>query len=408
MTLLLLLTWPPVSQALETLLTFRDPEGNPFQQLVVDDLTGSVYVGATNRLHRLSPGLSLLQSAATGPREDNPDCPPPLLPCSEPKTLRNAVTKGLVIDYSDGTLILCTTLYHGSCQKLALTNITQVARLVHKPLVPNSASASCVLFVGPGPEKAGEGEEGKEGGGKQRPVLYVGAEYSSLGSKAYRDLVPSVSSRDLANLKLSFRDKDGGTKKSTKEDVRDEFHVRYVHGFALGGFAYFLTVQRESLKSQQLVTRIARVCTRDKYFRSFVEIPLHCRKGLTLYHVLQGAAVDEARRKVYAVFTDVGEDAWEAGKSAAVLCELSVDQADAEFNRTVQECYAGQGRVGPPHYETRRTCMQTVSVLSMLLGLYSLCVSLCLSVCLSVNLSLSLSLSLSLCVLNRPPFSFII
>lgn len=229
---LLVMTMPPASRALETLLTFRDPEGNPFQQLAIDDLTGSVYVGATNRLHRLTPGLSLLQSAATGPREDNPDCPPPLLPCSEPKTLRDGVTKGLVVDYSDGTLILCTTLYHGSCQKLALANITHVARLIHKPLVPNDASASCVLFIGPGPGTA-----------EPRQALYVGAEYSSLGSKAYRDLVPSVSSRELSDLELSFRDKDGGTKKAIKEALREAFRVRHVRGFALGGFAYFLTVQ---------------------------------------------------------------------------------------------------------------------------------------------------------------------
>ncbi|XP_070183300.1 plexin-A4-like, partial [Littorina saxatilis] len=344
---LLLVTLTPVTLALETLLTFRDPEGHPFQELVVDGFTGSVYVGATNRLHRLSPGLTLMQSAATGPREDNPDCPPPLLPCAEPKALTDAVTKGLAVDPSDKTLILCTTLHHGSCQKLSLSNITSVVHLANTPLVPNEASASSVLFIGPGLEN-------------NKQALYVGAEYSSLGSTAFRDLVPSVSSRKLSDLTLSYRDQEGDSKKSIKEDLRSSFRVKYVHGFALGDFAYFLTVQKESLTSDKLVSRIARVCTRDRYFRSYVEIPLVCQgKSLTQYHVLQGVDVDEDSRKVYAVFGEADQASWQEGKSSSVLCVLDVDVADVEFNRTVKECYEGQGRVGPPHYEATRTCMPT-------------------------------------------------
>nr|KAG5704612.1 hypothetical protein BaRGS_031876 [Batillaria attramentaria] len=339
-------------QALETLVTFRDPDGNHFQQVTVHDVTGSVYVGATNRLHRLNPGLTLLQSAATGPREDNPDCPPPLLPCSEKKALLDGVTKGLVIDYQEGTLLLCSTLYHGSCQKLDLANITHVARLIHVPMVPNQASATCVLFVGP---SVGE-----------KDALYVGAEYSDVGSKAYRDLVPSISSRSLSDLNLVYRDQDGGTKKTIKDSLRSTFLVKYIHGFVRGSFAYFLTVQKQDVKSDKLVSRIGRVCTKDKYFKSYVEIPLHCEAAsLTRYEILQGAAVHPDGDKVVAVFSDVTEQDWDDGKSSSVLCVLDMDKADEEFNRTVEACYAGQGRVGPPQYETKRTCIGTSSDVDM-------------------------------------------
>ncbi|KAL8618189.1 hypothetical protein ACOMHN_059196 [Nucella lapillus] len=339
------------TEALETMLTFRDPEDNPFQRMVVDEVTGSVYVGGTNRLHRLSASLTLLQSAATGRREDNPDCPPPVVPCSEPKALRDGITKGLVIDYNDNSLVVCSTLYHGSCQKLSLKNITNVVRLIHKPLVPNRASSSCVLFIGPS-----IGEE---------QALYVGAEYSSLGNKAYRDLIPSISSRQLTDLKIMYRDQEGSTKKSVLEDLRRSFHVRYVHGFTQGGFAYFLTVQRASNTSDSLVSRIGRVCTQDRYFRSYVEIPFHClNKGIP-FHILQGADLDASGNRLFAVFGDASEASWTAGKSSSVLCVLEMDEVDAELNRTVQECYAGAGLVGPAHYESSRSCAKTSADVDM-------------------------------------------
>ncbi|XP_076468636.1 plexin-A2-like isoform X2 [Babylonia areolata] len=352
-TVLMLVALCPAVLGLETLLTFRDPEDNPFQRMVVDEVTGSVYVGATNRLHRLSPGLTLLQSAATGRREDNPDCPPPVVPCSEPKVLRDGVTKGLVIDYNDKTLIVCSTLYHGSCQKLSLKNITSVVRLIHKPLVPNRPGASCVLFIGP----SLEGQE----------ALYVGAEYSSLGNKAYRDLIPSISSRQLTDLKLMYRDQDGGTKKSVLEALRRSFHVRHVHGFTRGGFAYFLTVQRESNSSSSLVSKVGRVCTQDKYFRSYVEIPLQCRVKAATLHVLQAADVDVSGGRVVGVFSEQGGARGGAGQGEgpSALCVLGLDEVDAELNRTVRECYAGNGRVGPPHYEASRSCAKTSADVDM-------------------------------------------
>lgn len=346
MTSVLLLWWACGCQAMETLVTFRDPEGHQFQRVAVHEGTGAVYVGATNRLHRLNPSLTLLQSAATGPREDNPDCPPSRLPCSHTKRPMDGVTKGLAIDYQQDTLILCSTLYHGSCQKLDLLNITHVVRLVHMPLVPNKASATCVLFVGP----SVGGEE----------ALYIGAEYSGLGSKKYRALVPSISSRQLADLKeFSYRDQDGGTKKAIKDSLRDSFFVHYVHGFVHDQFAYFLSVQKEDLKSDRLVSRVGRVCSHDKYFKSYVEIPLHCQAASSHYTVLQAATLHGDR--LVMLFSDASQAEWSGDRSSA-LCVLDMADLDAQFNETVEDCYAGRGRVGPPHYETRRTCMHTVSV----------------------------------------------
>ncbi|XP_025108033.1 plexin-A2-like isoform X2 [Pomacea canaliculata] len=353
-----LLLFVHLNMALETLITFRDPGGNPFQQLIVHSVTGTVYAGATNRLHRLTPTLTLLQSAAIGPREDNPNCPPPLLPCLEEKTLHDSVTKGLAIDYEDNTVLLCSTLYHGLCQKLDLSNITHVVKLIHMPLVPNEKDSSCVLFVGP----SMNGEK----------ALYVGAEYSNLGNKNYRDLVYSISSRQLSDLNLIFRDQDGnskkvmGTKKVIKDEFKASFPVKYIYGFIRGMFAYFVTVQKESPTSDKMVSRISRVCTQDRFFYSHIQLPLLCdASSVARYDIIHGAVLHPKENKLFTIFSDSTADTWNEGQQASVLCVLDLNQVDAEFNRSVEECYNGNGRVGPQHFETVRTCVKTTAPVDM-------------------------------------------
>ncbi|BFZ10473.1 hypothetical protein BsWGS_13510 [Bradybaena similaris] len=331
---------------LEILHTFRDLEDNSFQLMALDDTTGAVYVGATNRLHRLTSELNLLQSAATGPREDNPECPPPILPCEKPKAATDSLTKGLVIDHEHDSVILCTSLFHGSCQILKLSNITSVTSFAQKPSVPNDGS-SCVMFLAQGPQN--------------ETSLYIGAEYSAVGDEAYRDLVPSISSRELKTLELAYRDKEGGTKMSIKQDLRSEFKVRFVAGFPYNGYVYFITVQPKGLKSKEKVTKIIRLCQGDRYFRSYIEIPLECQDassaGMT---VAQAASQMEDGRLVVSYSADSSST-----PTSTSLCIYRMEDIDEIFVQTVQNCYNGQGKVGPDHYETIRTCMKTTQTLDL-------------------------------------------
>ena len=91
------------------------------QHFVVDTETNNsyVYVGGTNRLYQLTSDLRLIRSIETGPKEDNPNCPPPSDKCEcfgsnckdFDKTLMNSISKGLVIDYRGERLISCTNLF---------------------------------------------------------------------------------------------------------------------------------------------------------------------------------------------------------------------------------------------------------------------------------------------------------
>ncbi len=62
-----------------------------FNHLAVDHRNGNVYLGAVNRIYKLSPELDVQVSHQTGPDEDNRNCYPPRIvqPCSEPLTLTN-------------------------------------------------------------------------------------------------------------------------------------------------------------------------------------------------------------------------------------------------------------------------------------------------------------------------------
>lgn len=87
--------------------------------VVVNRNGGRVYVGATNRLYQLSGTLDLEATVENGPKEDNPNCPPPTSEChcfgsnckDSEKTQLDSVSKALVIDYRGDRLISCINLY---------------------------------------------------------------------------------------------------------------------------------------------------------------------------------------------------------------------------------------------------------------------------------------------------------
>lgn len=105
-----------------------------FNHLTVHRGTGAVYVGAINRVYKLSGNLTILVAHKTGPEEDNKSCYPPLIvqPCSEVLTLTNNVNKLLIIDYSENRLLACGSLYQGVCKLLRLDDLFILVEPSHK------------------------------------------------------------------------------------------------------------------------------------------------------------------------------------------------------------------------------------------------------------------------------------
>ncbi|XP_041349997.1 plexin-A4-like isoform X2 [Gigantopelta aegis] len=329
---------------MKVLHTFFDPGENRFQHLTVNAKTGHIFLGATNRLHKLSSELTLLQSASVGPRLDNPDCPPPVMPCPEDieKRMTESRTKGIVIDKDDNALILCSSLFHGHCQRVSLDNITRVEKFVQRPMVPNDES-SCVMFIAPSIN--------------MESALYIAATYSSYGKKVYRDMVPSLSSRRLDNLEFVFRDANGATRKNVLEKFRTSFKIRYVDGFSYDSFVYFISVQKEKPGSTKYVSRISRICQNDTYFYSYVETSFVCEGSAgESYSIVHDTAV--ANGNLYAVFSQNINTSFKPG-SASALCVFKMADVNKVFNTAVDKCFHGNGVIGPEHFTQKHTCVPT-------------------------------------------------
>ncbi|GFO15467.1 sphingosine-1-phosphate phosphatase 1-like, partial [Plakobranchus ocellatus] len=372
---------PQIVSALEILRTFREPDNRSFQHLRVHPSSGDVYLGGTDRLYRLGPDLSLSQSVTTGPREDNPSCPPPPLPCQFHRVPTSAYTKALLVDDQADEIIVCTSLYHGQCQTFRSSNITLSLGFSRRPVVPSDPASSCVVFSSTArksliflPDKdhihgrnysSSLSYSSRPSGRPFRSdrVLYVGAEYSNLGNdRKRRHLVPSISRRMLPSWRLASRDSEGASHFLVRPEYRDIFRIEFVYGFTRRGFAYFLTTQPESVTasaSSRRVTRLSRICEADRYFRSYVEIPLACHgEGGLSSLIARAASVTDDGDSLIMSFSSQNTSTTEEKVSSSV-CVFSMEELDRAFNTTVEDCYRGRSHLGPQHYHPRQKCTRT-------------------------------------------------
>ncbi|XP_071128439.1 hepatocyte growth factor receptor-like isoform X3 [Mytilus edulis] len=329
--------------------SYRDQ--HRLQQFVVDKNTGEIYIGGQNTLIKLSSDLSVIQKVNNGPKTDNPLCPPPQIPCNLTKNSINSFTKGLVIDYNRSTLILCSNIYQGSCQIRLLQNIAFIEKDIYKPVVGHNPDSSDVLLIAPGFDKE---------------VLYIGSEYNNINPggelKVYRDMVPHLSSRDLENLEFSYRDLKGGSKISLLNQYKMDFHVNFLYGFIKGDFVYFIATQVKALDDNTVETKLIRLCQKDKYFHSYVEIPLLCYKDRTQpYTVAKGAFYSETAGNVYVIYEKTGDKS----SSSSALCSYKMADISVRFDSTVDECQKGNGNLGPAHLHPKTPCPKSNEPLSL-------------------------------------------
>ena len=355
------------------LRTFSDStnKGN-FNHLVVDKTSGKLYLGAVNRLYQLTPTLSKDSSIETGPKLDNPDCPPTGdCDCldehchgSLTRKETDSINKALVIDYKTKKLIVCSSLFQGHCEKRKLSDLTEVDTPIYEPMVPNDLQSSVYMFIGPGPSDSA--------------VLYIGATRSLVGLDALRDLVPTVCSRNIASFKLARKFIYGSTKKEIESTLRKSFLVKYVYGFSSGLFSYFLTVQKEStstMTNNKYVSRLVRVCHNDEKFFSYTEIPFQCHYNGSKFNILQAAVIGKAAQKLavslgipttedvlFALFSKSVPGSDEPINQSA-LCIYSMRSIVTKFTVNIQKCFSGYGNTGPAHITNPISCGSTVSII---------------------------------------------
>ncbi|XP_006909115.1 plexin-B1 isoform X2 [Pteropus alecto] len=337
------------------------PNDTFLQHLARDPSSGTIYLGATNFLFQLSPGLQLEATVPTGPVLDSRDCLPPVVPEECPQAqLTNNLNQLLLV--SPGALVVCGSVHQGVCEQRRLGQLEQLLLRPERPgdtqyVAANDPSVSTVGLVAQG--LAGE------------PLLFVGRGYTSRGVGGG---IPPITTRAL-------RPPDPQAAFSYEETAKlavgrlSEYSHHFVSAFARGDSAYFLFLRRD-LQAQSRAFRayVSRVCLRDQHYYSYVELPLACQGGR--YGLIQAAAVatskEVARGEVlYAAFSSaapptVGRppSAAAGASGASALCAFPLDEVDRLANRTRDACYTQEGRtedgaeVAYIEYDVNSDCAQ--------------------------------------------------
>uniref|UniRef100_A0A8C1WK05 Plexin-A4 n=1 Tax=Cyprinus carpio TaxID=7962 RepID=A0A8C1WK05_CYPCA len=335
-----------------------------FNHLAVDHRNGNVYLGAVNRIYKLSPGLDVQVSHQTGPDEDNRNCYPPRIvqPCSEPLTLTNNVNKMLLMDYRENRLLACGSLYQGICKLLRLDDLFKLGEPFHKKEhylsgVNESGSVFGVIV------SYGDASPDK---------LFVATAVD--GRPEY---FPTISSRKLTRnseedgmFAYVFHDEFVASMIKIPSDtftVVPDFDIYYIYGFNSGNFVYFLTLQPEmgggpttgsssAGREQVYTSKLVRLCKDDTAFNSYVEVPLGCVKGGVEYRLLQAAYLSKAGTILarslgigpdddilYAVFSKGQKRRPKESSQESALCVFTLKEINERIKDRLQSCYKGEG-----------------------------------------------------------------
>uniref|UniRef100_A0A674E033 Plexin-A2 n=1 Tax=Salmo trutta TaxID=8032 RepID=A0A674E033_SALTR len=335
-----------------------------FNHLTVHQTTGALYIGAVNRVYKLSGNLTLMVSHDTGPEDDNKACYPPLIvqPCSEPLTSTNNVNKLLLIDYSQNRLLACGSLYQGVCKLLRLDDLFILVEPSHKKehylssvnqtgtmygvIVPSSKGQDGTLFIG----TAVDGKQDYFPTISSRKLPSDPESSAMLDYELHTDFVSSLIKIPSDTLALV-----------------SHFDIYYVYGFASGSFVYFLTVQPETPENSMssggssndlfYTSRIVRLCKDDHKFHSYVSLPVGCVRNGVEYRLLQAAYLAKPGRVLavslnisatddvlFTVFSK-GQKQYHRPPDDSALCVFTIKDINARIKERLQSCYQGEGNL---------------------------------------------------------------
>jgi len=334
------------------------------RQLVVDDVSGNIYVGGVNLLCQLNPDLDLMFEVSLGPEQDNEDCIPStaklnaghcLNPDAELRPTDNIV-KILVIDQHQSALIVCGNIYQGSCQMRDLQNIEE---LISYPtsqghwVIANKGDNASYGFIAAGPSGTN--------------VLYVGASFAEPDSALV--ILPSIAIRKIDKsgaeqmFKL-YKNSESENKRTLSRSRSRNAHVIYNGGFASGQYRYFSTIKPITPGSGVYKSRLTRICQEDegdyrnRKLISYTEAPLECKKEGVNYQLLQAIAIGQAGPQlatklkiishsdiVIALFAQAQEDKAEPMGDSAI-CIYTIKEIELAFENKTRDCWSGKGFSG--------------------------------------------------------------
>uniref|UniRef100_A0A7N4PHP9 Plexin-A1 n=1 Tax=Sarcophilus harrisii TaxID=9305 RepID=A0A7N4PHP9_SARHA len=331
--------------------------------LVVHNKTGEVYVGAVNRIYKLSSNLTLLRTHVTGPVDDNEKCypPPSVQSCPHGLVTTNNVNKLLLLDYAANRLLACGSASQGICQFLRLDDLFKLGEPHHRKehylsSVNESGTMSGVLIEVPG----------------GHDKLFIGTPID--GKSEY---FPTLSSRKLMENEENaemfgfvYQDEFVSSQLKIPSDTLSKFpafDIYYIYSFSSEQFVYYLTLQLDtqltspdSTGEQFFTSKIVRLCVDDPKFYSYVEFPIGCVQGGVEYRLVQDAylskpgralarqlGVSQADDVLFTVFAQGQKNRVKPPKES-VLCLFTLKKIKDKIKERIQSCYRGEGKLSLP------------------------------------------------------------
>ncbi|KAG7519548.1 hypothetical protein JOB18_011235 [Solea senegalensis] len=316
-------------------------DGSPLSHMLFDSGAGRLYVGGVDHLYQLAPDLEMMSHVRTGPHLDSPDCLPPIIPKDCPSaTPTHNHNKLLLMEPGQGaepgSLIVCGSLYQGICDKRSLSNISQFVYQTSNPVDtqyvaandPRISTVATVVTV----------DNRQEVNGVLRLML-VGRGYTSKGPGD----IPPITTRRLFPVvppRRAFSQEEELGKLVVGS--YSEYNNHFVKAFLHGDHAYFLFSRRDVWHKKEYRTYVSRLCTSDRSFYSYVEVPLLCRGG---YNLAQGAWLGHhGDEPALFVVMAAGQASTPVATSRSALCIYGMARLDAMLRQAQEVCYTEGGR----------------------------------------------------------------
>ncbi|XP_008293461.1 plexin-B1 [Stegastes partitus] len=319
-------------------------KGAPLSHLLLDPGAGRLYVGGVDHLYQLTSDLEVMSHVRTGPHLDSPDCLPPIIPqdCHSATPTHNH-NKLLLLEAGQGaepgSLIVCGSLYQGICDKRSLSNISHLIYQTSNPVdtqyvAANDPRVSTVAVVITTKNK----QEGG-GAGSVLRLMLVGRGYTSKGPGD----IPPITTRRLYPVvppRRAFSQEEELGKLVVGS--YSEYNNHFVKAVAHGNHVYFLFSRRDMWHKKEYRTYASRLCTADRSFYSYVEVPLLCHGG---YNLAQGAWLgNHSGKPALFVVMAAGQASTPVATSRSALCAYGMAELDAMLQKAQEVCYTEGGR----------------------------------------------------------------
>ncbi|XP_041080613.1 plexin-A1-like isoform X2 [Polyodon spathula] len=330
--------------------------------LVIHNKTGEVYIGAVNRIHKLSDNLTLLRTHMTGPVDDNEKCypPPSVQSCPHGLVVTNNVNKLLLVDYTQNRIIACGSASQGICQFLRLDDLFKLGEPHHRKehylsSVNESGTMSGVIISGPNELKLFIGT----------PIDGKSEYFPTLSSRKLK-----VNEEDAEMFSFVYQDEFVSSQLKIPSDTLSKFpafDIYYIYSFSSEQFVYYLTLQLDTQLTspdasgeQFFTSKIVRLCVDDPKFYSYVEFPIGCKKDGVEYFLIQDAylskpgkhlarslGISEKEDILFTVFSQGQKNRAKPPKESA-MCLFTLRKIKEKIKERIQSCYRGEGKLSLP------------------------------------------------------------